>query len=196
MGRQGSDWLSRVVIPDVYPRKSDPFKPASLPQPEYAPPDGEGSEELSYGADLYRNITSPAARPAVYQRAFNIQLTAGVAPVPIINNRFDCDSMVIDVGSTAANSVFFGYGSSVSLTSGLECRPGLPINVTPENTRELWELQRCLEAMAAIMANDRGMTPLPPFRAPRVVFNAAEYFLVAAANTTVAVMLFYVPEMQ
>lgn len=195
MGRQGSDWLSRATIPDVYPRREDPFKPASLPVPEYAPGGGEWTEE-ALGPDLYQALTLPSTRPSVYQRAVNTQLLVGVAPLSLVNNRFECDSIVINVPSTAANSVFLGYGSAVSVTSGLEIRPGLPMVIEPENTREMWELQRTLEAMAAMMAQDRGMTPLPPFKAPRVVFNAAEYFLVTTVAVTVSIMMFYIPEMQ
>jgi hypothetical protein len=141
-------------------------------------------------------LTQPAERPQVYQRALNFQLSVNTVPQPLTNTTFPCETIVLDVISTAANSVFFGYGSSVSLTSGIEIRPGLPVALSPDNSREQWELQRSLELIAALLASDRGVTLPAPYKAPRVVFDANDYFVVASATTALSVMLFYVPELQ
>ena len=187
------DEIQRYNIPDLYPRRDDPFRPGPLPVPSGAPgaahgiPSGEGGS-----SDFPLELTPPGARPVVFQQAlnFNVTLAANVAQ-PLSNGSFQCDTIVIDVYSTAANSVFFGFGSSVNSLNGLEIRPGLPITFSPENQREQWELQRCLEALAAM----QGVT-LEHYRAPRVVFDSAKYYLFATAATSVSVMLFTVPEFQ
>ena len=199
MAPRTEDWLSRLNYADIYPRKEDPFRPSagnvsfSSPAASMFTP-----EELTTNPDIYRDYVSiPGSRPFVNQRASNFQITlaANVAQ-PLQSGPFICDTIVIDVLSTAANSVFLGYGGGVTTTSGIEVRPGLPLVMQPENTREMWEIQRLLEAILAIQAADRGIPPLGLYKAPRVVFNANEFWVIATAATTVAVMLFMVPELQ
>jgi len=192
-----SDWLSRVNLPDLYPRRDDPFRPAGGTVPPGAPPASMLSEVETEIPNVWDGwLTMPATRPIVYQRALNYQLTAGVNPVPLMNGAFQCDTIILDVLSTAANSVFFGYGSAITTGSGIEIRAGLPIAISTDNNREQWEIQRLLEVIAGMIAAERGYSPLGPFKAPRVIFNCNEYFVVAAAPTTVRVMLFTVPEYQ
>jgi hypothetical protein len=155
-----------------------------------------GAEQQQAISDFFAELTSPGSRPAVFQRALNFSIAANTTPVPLMNQDTPCDSMVINVYSTAANSVFFGFGSGITTTSGIEIRAGLPVVVAPDNTREMWEIQKSLEYIAALMAYDRGLPALGPYRAPRVVFNAKDYFVVASAATAVSIMLFYVPEQQ
>lgn len=193
-GSLGSDWISRVTVPDLYPRKSDPFRPPGAQPPAYLPPMDAGASQVIQ--DFYAELTSPGARPAVSQRAINFSIAANTTPVPLINQDTPCDSMVLNVYSTAANSVFFGFGSGITTVSGIEIRAGLPVVVAPDNTREMWDLQRPLEFIAALMAYQYGMPAPGPYRAPRVVFNAKDYFVVAPALTAISVMLFYVPEQQ
>jgi hypothetical protein len=164
-------------------------------QPDWAPP-AEGLPPGPTQTILENWLTQPGERPHVFQRAVSTSITAGVAPVPIMNQRFDCDTIVLDVPTTAANSVFFGFGSGVTVTSGIEIRPGLPIAITPDNNREQWELQRMIEMIAAMMAVQLGFDSIGQYRAPKVVFNANEYFVVAAATTVMSALVFYVPEMQ
>lgn len=194
---RNSDWLSRVNLPDLYPRKEDPFRPMPGTVPPGAPPASMISAEDLTSISVWEDwLTDPGMRPIVYQRAMNYTIQAGVAPLPIANGGFQCDAIILDVFNTAANSVFFGYGSGISVTSGIEIRPGLPILLSPENSREQWEIQRVLEMIAGMMAAERGYAGPGPFRSPRVVLNANEYWVVAAAATAVSVMLFPVPEMQ
>jgi hypothetical protein len=111
----------------------------------------------------------------------------------------------VDVPSSSGNSTFFGFGSGVTSSSGIEVRPGLPQFFSPDNSREQWELQRLLEAITALIGfmigYQTGMPPVPgpgQFMAPRVVMNAHDYYLVnlTGITQTVAIMLFTVPEYQ
>jgi hypothetical protein len=202
-GNRLQDWLSRQTVPDLYPRKDDPFKPSAGSVPFNAPgPSLMTPEELGGGNPYDEFVTIPAPRPFVFQQAVNYQitLTAGAGAVPLQPGPFPCETIIIDVLSSAANSVFFGYGSGVTTASGLEVRAGLPIVISTENTREQWELQRLLEAILAFQASDHGLPPLALYKAPRVVFNANQYYLIGGGAvgtaTTVGIMLFQVPEMQ
>jgi hypothetical protein len=197
MSRPINDWLSRTTVPDVYPRRDDPFQPGAGVIPLDAPGASMISPQDSISTDVYSDwVTTPGVRPVVYQRALNFSVNVTAVPQPIaVSGQFQCDSMVISV-PTGGNSVFFGYGSGVSTTSGIEIKAGVPLAITADNIREQWELQRILEALAAMLANDRGFQPLGYFRSPRVVFDANQYFLICATTQTVGVMLFNVPELQ
>ena len=74
-----------------------------------------------------------------------------------MNQDTPCDAMIIDVYSTAANSVFFGFGSGVTITSGIEIQAGNPLILSPDNVREQWEIQKPLEFIAAILAQQAGL---------------------------------------
>jgi hypothetical protein len=188
-----TDWLSRVNIPDMYPRRDDPFQPGASIPPATAPPASLVAEpEVS---EALASITQPGSRPYAYQDAINYTISVGTTAVPLLNTTFPVDAILIDVPSTAVNGCFFGRGS-ISTGSGVEVRAGIPAFFRADNTRELWEVQRLLEFIAGMLAADRGIDPLPTFRARRVVFDASKYSLVATATVTVAVMLFYIPEQQ
>lgn len=192
-GELGTDWLSRAIIPDLYPRQSDPFKPAGAQPPPNLPPDLAGNPAV---AEFYADLTSAGGRPPVFQRAINYSITANTTPIPLINQQTPCEAMLIDVYSTAANSIFFGFSSGLTLTNGVEIRVGNPLILSPSNGREQWEIQKPLEFIAAILAQQAGLPAIGPYRAPRVVFDASDYFVIAAAATAVSVMLFFVPEQQ
>jgi len=197
MSKRVEDWISRVIIPDMYPRRDDPFRPGAGYVPEGAPPASMVGPDSIVSVNVWDGwLTLPGTRPIVYQRAISYQLTADVVAVPLMNGGFQCETIVLDVLSTAANSVFFGYGSGITTTSGIEIRAGLPITLSTENGRENWELQRVLEAIGGMIASVLGVAPLGVYRAPRVIFNANEYFVIATAPTTVRVMLFPTAEYQ
>jgi hypothetical protein len=184
-------YFNRNILVDVYPRKDDPFKPSVAPGAIDQGPGGDSA----LAALVAGFVTPPGQRPVVYQRGLNFNFAVTAVPQPLQANRYDVDSFVIDVPATAANSVFVGF-AGVTATSGLECRAGIPIEIATDNTREQWELQRSLEALVAMLAYQNGL-PLPfAFKSPRVVFNLADIFIVAAANTNISVMAFNVPEMQ
>jgi len=191
------DWLSRVNIPDVYPRRDDPFKPKAGYIPTDAPPASYLTpEQLSTGSAWEEWYTVPATRPIVYQRAVSYSINVGTVALPLANAIFQCETIMLNVLSTAANSVFLGFGNGVTVTSGIEIRPGIPVALEAVNEREMWEIQRLLEAIAGMMATERGYNAMGPFRAPRVVFSANDYYVIAAAATTLRVMLFTTPEFQ
>jgi hypothetical protein len=203
--RYPPDWVDRQVIPDVYPRRDDPFRPLDILPAPYGTPEGGTSIPVSISQDILNNaITMPSVRPVVYQRAFNLSLTVTDQPVAIQPGTFQCDAIMVDVVSTSVNSTFFGYGSGVTTASGIEVRPGLPQFFSPDNTREQWEIQRLLESITAYFAffiqmQTGSNVPTPgKYLAPRVVMNAHDYYLVNATGITqtVAVMLFTVPEYQ
>lgn len=197
--------LDRYILPDVYPRRSDPFvEPGVLIPPSGAP----SGAPIPEGMDIYAGaITPPGVRPVVYQRAQNLSVAVTDSPVPITNATFQCDAILISVPSTSGSSCFFGYGTGISSTNGgIEVKPGFPQFYSPDNGREQWEIQRLLEAITAMLgafvgAQLGGGLPLPTpgqYMAPRVVMDAHNYCLVNAPtiSQTVSVMLFTVPEMQ
>ena len=140
-------------------------------------------------------LTIPAQRPIVYQRGLNFNFPVTTVAQQLQVNRFDVDSFVVDVPSTALTSVFVGW-AGVSTTSGIECRPGIPIEIASDNTREYWELQRSLEVIAALLAQQAGMPPLAPYRAPRVAINLEDMFIIGTVAQTIAIMTFAIPEQQ
>lgn len=190
------DWLSRVNIPDVYPRRDDPFRPAVAQVPAGAPPASQIGGEPSTGNVWDNWLTTPGTRPVVYQRALNYQVTANVVPVPLTNGAMQCETIVLNIDSTAAPNAFFGFGNAITVGSGIEIRAGIPLVITTENTREQWELQRMLEILSSMIAAQNGVPSVGTYRAPRVVFDASDYFVVATGAVTVRVMIFTSPEFQ
>ncbi len=200
------DWLDRRIIPDVYPRRDDPFAPTGiLPPPQGTPPGAPSEPGAGAQQALFQDfITSPGVRPVAYQRANNFQVPVTDSPVAIQSGTYACDAILISVPSSSANSCFFGFGSAINSGSGIEVKPGIPQFYSPSNIREQWELQRALEAMVALLgviaSVQTGGTFTGPgkFMSPRVVMNAHDYYLVNAPtiSQTVAVMLFTVPEFQ
>lgn len=196
MSRQFGDWLSRANIPDVYPRRDDPFRPAVAQAPPGAPPASMPGEIPGTGSVWDGWLTTPGTRPVVYQRALNYQITANVTPVPLTNGAMQCETIVLNIDSTAAPNAFFGFGNAITVGSGIEIRAGIPQVIGTENTREQWELQRMLEILTSMIAAQNGVPPSGVYRAPRVVFDASDYFVVAASAVTVRVMIFTSPEFQ
>ena len=188
--------MDRNSQPDLMPRRSDPFSVSPGAIPGAAPPPSQyqidpAGQPAQNDNDIYKGwYTQPGSRPLVFQRGFNYQFNATTVPQPMLNATFQCDSMILNVPSTAGASVFWGYGAQITTGSGLEIQPGLPIIIEPENTRELWELQRMLELMAAMLADQIGLDAPGPYRAPRVAFNATEWYIVAAGPVSMSIVLF------
>lgn len=204
----GPDWLDRIVIPDVYPRQSDPNIPAGfIPSPTGTPGMGP-TVAPAPGTDLYGPaITTPGMRPVVYQRAQNYTIPLSDSPNPLSSGSLNCEAFLLNIPSSSSNSAFFGFGGGISATNGgIEIQPGIPLFFSPTNIREQWELQRLLEGIAALLGfaignmMEGGITiPTPgTYMAPRVVLNAHDYYAVSAPGTTqnLSAMLFTVPEFQ
>jgi len=188
------DWLSRQIIPDMYPRKDDPFQPAiTAPQvnPPGAPTAPAGSSSVT---DLFSNLTVPGSRPIVIQRGVSFQFNVTTTPTAITNQPFY--QILLNNPSTSGSSVFFGFGNGITTTSGEEVRSGLPQVFSADNTREQWEVQRPLEVICNMMAYYFGLPGLASYRAPRIVWNCNDWYLVAGGSVTIAITLFYTPEMQ
>lgn len=202
----GNDWVDRQVMPDVYPRKRDPYSSGNILQAPYGTPTAGSDIPPAFGQDIYgKAVTLPGVRPIVYQRALSLSLSVTDQPIAIQPGTFECDAIEISVPSSSGNSTFFGFGSGVSSASGIEVKPGFPQLYSPDNVREQWELQRQLEAIAAIVGYYVGVSlggqpipPLGPFMSPRVVLNAHDYYLVNATGITqtVAILLWLVPQYQ
>lgn len=194
--------FDRIILADVYPRKEDPFKPRPAVTPASAPAASMLTpEQLAAQGGAAPNpfqllLTQPGQRPIVYMRASNLAFNVTTNPQPIQAQQFQCDGMIIDVPSGTANSVFFGFGSGITTASGIEIFPGLPQFFGPDNTREQWEIQRLLEMIAAMLADQGGYNLPSQYKAPRVVMDASQWYLVATATTAISVMLFTVPEQQ
>jgi len=194
---RNEDWLSRVNLPDVYPRRDDPFKPSPGVVPPGAPAASMVGTDVMVEANVWDGwVTMPGTRPVVYQRALNYIVTANVTPVPLTNGNLQCDSIILNVDSAVLNSAFFGFGNAINPTTGIEIQPGLPVQLNADNNREQWELQRILEAIAGMIAAERGYNALGLYRAPRVSLDASDYSVVATVATTVRVMLLLTPEYQ
>lgn len=182
----------RLITPDLVPRMP-PTGGGAAPG-GYAP--GEKVTELH----LQNWVTRPGARPGVRQEGTNLVVTAGTTPTPLTNGSLEADTILLNVWSTAANSVFYGF-SNLSLNAGagngIELQPGQPVVLSAENGRQPWELQRILEMLLAIQSLDKQFPPvLGQYRAPRVIIDTASVFLVAATPTPVSVMIFFAPPQQ
>jgi hypothetical protein len=193
--------IDRINFADIYPRREDPYQPGpaitpgSLPAASMLTPE-QLQAAMGAGADPFSLLLTQAGqRPVVYQRANQFSITADVTPVPLQAGSYQCDSFVINAPAGGGN-VFVGFGSGVTVASGLQVVAGIPQEISCDNSREQWELQRLLEVIAAMIANERGYSILGNYRAPRVVLDASQWYVVAAAPVPITVMLFNVPEQQ
>ena len=118
---------------------------------------------------------------------FSFVATTAPQPIAQLGVNSMIDTIMFSLPTGAANSVFFGSDASVSITSGIEIAPGSPsILAIVHDGRQLYELQDPLIALQAT-AQCRDIDPrLIPF----VVWDVSQIYLVAAANTTLAIGLF------
>lgn len=129
-------------------------------------------------------------RPTLAQRFQSYALLVGVGPTPLNTSWQQAnlsglyDAFIVSVPLAAANGVFLGDASiSALLTNGLEILPGVPIQLSIENERQLYEVQ------APIV--DKLCTV--PESIPFVAWSPAEIYLTAVAPTTVGILLFSAP---
>lgn len=182
----------QFTIPDMYSRGLGRGVPVVSDDGGLVP---TGGTDTTVQLDDW--LTTPGPRPYVQQQGINSvkNLVAGVAQ-PLSNTRLDCDAILFDVYSSAANSVFWGFSAAVTPTTGTEIRAGIPQLIGPDNTRQQWELQRVLEFMAAVVGMKEGILPLDKYWAPRVTWDASQIFVVAAANTAISVLFLLPPPLQ
>lgn len=193
MSRSDDSFYNRSqFLTDVYPRKQDPFRPGNAPG---AMP-GVSSPASDLATILAGFVTNPGQRPTITQKGVNFNFPVTTSPTPLMASRFEVDSVVLNVPSTGANSIFWGFNGATTTTSGMEVRAGIPIEIAADNTREQWEIQRAMEMLATLFCAQAGM-PIPgSYRAPRIVIDLASIFVVTAVAITISVTAFNVPEQQ
>jgi hypothetical protein len=126
-------------------------------------------------------------RPVLQQRFLPFALLVGIGPTPLNTSWQQAnlsglyDSFLISVPKAAANGVFLGDASiSAALNNGLEILPGIPINLSIYNERQLYEVQSPLVDPGCMV----------PESIPFVAWNPAEIYLAAIAPTSIGVILF------
>jgi hypothetical protein len=126
-------------------------------------------------------------RPIIPQRFIPFALLVGVGATPLntswqqANLAGRYDAFVISVPKAAANGVFLGDASiSAALNNGLEILPGIPIMLSIDNQRQLYEAQApIVDALCTV-----------PESIPFIAWNVSEIYLAAIAPTSVGVLLF------
>jgi hypothetical protein len=90
----------------------------------------------------------------------------------------------VSVPKASANGVFLGDASvNPLLFNGLEILPGIPIMLSIENERQLYEAQSpIVDSLCAV-----------PESIPFKVWSPAEIYLVAIAPTPIGIILFPAP---
>ncbi len=129
-------------------------------------------------------------RPIIAQFFINFRLTVGVVPTPI-NSAAEqaglawmADAMIISIPVAAAVPVYFGGAGVNAVTpNGLEIRPGIPIMLSIQNERQLYEVQAPLVDMECVT----------PEVIPYIVWELSTCYLVATAPVGVGVLIFKAP---
>lgn len=183
-------WWERGTMPDLITRGLNVGSGAPVGAPDYNAGDSEYS-----AAPVTPWLTQPAQRPSVTQRMLNFNIVANTPAVPLASGRVEVVAVIFDVYSTAAASVFWGP-SGVTVTTGIEVRPGVPGTLALDQVREQWELQRSLEYIGAIIGNATGSAIQGPYKAPRVILDLSQIFVAAAAAQAVTIVAFLPPELQ
>ena len=98
------------------------------------------------------------------------------------------DSFVLNLYSTAANSIFLG-GSTVTTTTGLEIVPGSLVLFRIDQVRKMYEITMPLRRIQDKLACDDALENFQE-QAPFTCFNLANIYAVAAAATNLTLMPF------
>jgi hypothetical protein len=184
-------WWERGTNPDLVTRGLNIGAGSPVAAPDYNADDSAYPE----AATIAPWLTVPAMRPSVTQRMLNFNIIANTPAVPISGARLETIGLIFNVYSTAAASVFWGP-NGVTVTTGIEVRPGVPQPLLMEQVREQWELQRQLEHIGAMIAGATGNPGMAPYRAPKVIFDLSQIYLAAAAAQAVTIIAFLPPEEQ
>lgn len=130
-------------------------------------------------------------RQSLKQNFIPFALLVGVTPTPLnmswqqANLSGLYDAFIISVPKAAANVVLLGDASvSSALSNGLEIPQGVPIMLSIQNDRQLYEIQSPLVD---------AYCPATPESIPFKCWDPANIFLTAVAPTTVGVILFPAP---
>jgi hypothetical protein len=188
--RYNPTWWERGTMPDLITRGLNVGAGSPTTAPDYNAPDSAYS-----AVPVQPWLTQPAMRPSVTQRLLNFNVVANTPAVPLSNGRVEAIGVIFNVYSTAAASAFWG-ANGVTVTTGIEIRPGFPAVYTIDQVREQWELQRQLEHIAAMIAAYTQNTIMGPFMAPKVIIDLSQVYVAAAAALSVSVIAFLPPELQ
>lgn len=99
------------------------------------------------------------------------------------------DAMIFSLPLEAAGPVYFG-GPTITAgigTNGLQIRPGIPINLSINNVRQLVELQAPLIDVLPALG---GLVCPAPLAVPRIVWDVSNLWLTADVEVSIAVLLF------
>lgn len=179
----------RVTIPDVYPRDVDPERPSQ----GAGIVSDTGVPATSTGAPNW--LRSPVRSAPVYRRFIIYELPVTVAPIPLLAQIAEAESILVQVTSAAATPVFLG-NAGVTPQNGQRINPGQVGVLVEDNRRYEEELVRAVQELTQVTAHvgRYPATPPPAYFNPRVVLNPNDWFLTAAAPRNVTVTLFYPPE--
>jgi hypothetical protein len=126
-------------------------------------------------------------RPILSQDFYATSVTVKVQPTPLATTFQQSqtqtlyDAFIISVPKARANPIVLG-GPNVDAvkSNGLEIVPGVPVMLSIENTRQLYEVQSPLVDGACVL----------PEAIPFVVWDVSTVYLVAVAPTAVGVIFF------
>ncbi len=125
--------------------------------------------------------------------ALSVPLTPGRVPISVVSQSLETqlyDAMILSVHSTALKSIYLGQANVTAGigTNGLQIRPGIPVQLSIRQPRQLYELQRPL-----VMEN---CEPGSVVSIPNVVWDVSNMFLTTdtgGAAVSVAILLFKIP---
>ena len=178
----------------------DPFKRfSSTPEglvPDNAPAQFGVMDPVRQLFTRWRAGDPGRSRDVVYQPFQPTNITVGTTPVALGTQNQIVDAMIISLLSSAANSVFIGKDSSVTTSNGFPIEAGTSIGIGTDNQSQMYEIRAAIENLTALIAATFASSVPPPesLAAPRLVFRLSDFYLVAAANTTVNLMFFFPPE--
>jgi hypothetical protein len=183
-------WWERGTNPDLVTRGLNVGAGSPVQAPDY------NADDQAYNVTpMAPWMTVPAMRPSVQQRFLNFNIIAGTPAVPVSGGRLETIGLIFNVYSTAGASAFWG-ANGVTVTNGIEVRPGVPAPLLIEQVREQWELQRQLEHIGAMIAGATGNPGLGMYRAPKVIFDLSQIYVASVAALSVSIVAFLPPEDQ
>lgn len=188
----------RYTLWDRYPRQVDPMRPEIAVTPQRVNPQTAGDiRSTSIMVDIFRNWrVRPSTRPVVYQNWLPFGLIVQQTETSVMNQILQVDAILFDNPSSNAASVFVGRGGVNALNS-IEVRPGIPLFLGTDNTRQLWEVQTALQDIAALLAANMNVEAPQPQLSPRVVFNVDDFMVISpTAIQSISIVLFFPPELQ
>jgi hypothetical protein len=137
-------------------------------------------------------LESRIKRPIIPQPFYPFKLTVGVIPTALATASQQSsiakrvDAIILSLAAIAANPVYLG-GPNVVVPgalgvniNGLEIRPGVPVQLSIKNERQLYEVQAPLIDVACRDAEE----------IPFVAWPVDQMFLIAAGPTDLGVILF------